>query len=222
MRSLKLVERIKSYPVVFVGGIDTDIGKTVCTGMLARELGRSGVRIITQKLVQTGCEGIAIDLLEHRKIQGLDLYPEDKAGITCRYVYPYPCSPHMAADLADEEINVDLITQDTQTLLERYEMVLLDAAGGLAVPITHELSILDYIAQQAYPLVLVSGGKLGSINHTVLSLKACEQANIPVLGLIYNRYPLQDALIARYTEAYLRDYIQVHHPQAEFCVVEQQ
>ena len=73
MRSLKLVERIKSYPVVFVGGIDTDIGKTVCTGMLARELGRSGVRIITQKLVQTGCEGFAIDLLDHRKIQDIDL-----------------------------------------------------------------------------------------------------------------------------------------------------
>ena len=136
--------------------------------------------------------------------------------------HSHGCFAALPADLADEEINVDLITQDTQTLLERYEMVLLEAAGGLAVPITHELSILDYIAQQAYPLVLVSGGKLGSINHTVLSLKACEQANIPVLGLIYNRYPLQDALIARYTEAYLRDYIQVHHPQAEFCVVEQQ
>ena len=70
MRSLKLVERIKSYPVVFVGGIDTDIGKTVCTGLLARELGRRGVGVITQKLVQTGCEGIAADILEHRKIQG--------------------------------------------------------------------------------------------------------------------------------------------------------
>ena len=114
-----------------------------------------------------------------------------------------------------------MITQDTQILLERYEMVLLEAAGGLAVPITQDLTILDYIARQAYPLVLVSGGKLGSINHTVLSLKACKQKNIPVLALLYNRYPLQDVLITRNTEEYLRNYLQSHHPQAEFCVVEQ-
>ena len=218
---MNIVKKLQGHPVVFVAGIDTDIGKTVCTGLLARELGRRGVGVITQKLVQTGCEGIAADILEHRKIQGVGLYPEDLTGTTCRYVYPYPCSPHMAADLAQEEIQVEIITQDTQILLERYEMVLLEAAGGLAVPITQDLTILDYIARQAYPLVLVSGGKLGSINHTVLSLKACKQKNIPVLALLYNRYPLQDVLITRNTEEYLRNYLQSHHPQAEFCVVEQ-
>lgn len=215
------VDNLKSHPVIGIVGIDTDIGKTVCTGVLARALGQSGIRVITQKLVQTGCEGIAIDIVQHRKLQGIRLLPEDETGLSCRYVYPYPCSPHMAADLAQEVIDTALITQDTQTLLERFELVLLEAAGGLAVPITSDVTVLDYLTQQAYPVVLVSGAKLGSINHTILSLKACEQAQLPVLRLIYNRYPVHDALISQYTEDYLRTYLHKYHPQTYFQVLDE-
>ena len=53
----------------------------------------------------------------------------------------------------------------------RYDFVLLEGAGGLMVPLTTELLTIDYIAQENYPLIFVTSGKLGSINHTLLALK---------------------------------------------------
>lgn len=205
-------------PVICIVGIDTDVGKTIVTGVYARELAHQGFQVITQKLVQTGCDGVATDIRQHRYLQGLPLLDEDTSGLTCRYVFTYPCSPHMAAAIEQREIDVCLIERDTINLSTRFDVVLLEAAGGLAVPLTPELTILDYIQQRSYPVVLVSSGKLGSINHTLLSLMGCQQAGIPVLRLVYNRYPQYDPRIAENTENYLRDYIQRHHPQTEFVV----
>ena len=54
--------------VIFITGIDTNIGKTFATGLLARALARKGERVITQKMVQTGCELVSEDIEMHRKL----------------------------------------------------------------------------------------------------------------------------------------------------------
>ena len=66
--------------VYFISGIDTAAGKSVAAGMLAKYLISTGKKVITQKLVQTGCEGISEDIQTHRTIMGLPLLPEDTAG----------------------------------------------------------------------------------------------------------------------------------------------
>ena len=76
--------------VIFVSGIDTDVGKTVATGIYAKKLMEQGFSVITQKMIQTGCKNIADDLLVHRKIQGIDLTKEDLQGDTCPYLFEYP------------------------------------------------------------------------------------------------------------------------------------
>ena len=68
--------------VVFVSGIDTEIGKTVVTGWLARQWRDAGMDVITQKLVQTGCVGASDDILLHRRIMGCGLFDEDRDGST--------------------------------------------------------------------------------------------------------------------------------------------
>ena len=85
--------------VLFVSGIDTDIGKSIATGYYAKHLMQQGYSVITQKMVQTGCQDISMDIIVHRKIQGIVLTEEDRQGITCPYLFDYPCSPHMAARL---------------------------------------------------------------------------------------------------------------------------
>ncbi|MCT8823736.1 dethiobiotin synthase [Glaesserella parasuis] len=202
--------------VIFVSGIDTDVGKTIATGVYAKTLQEQGFSVITQKMIQTGCEGIEADILVHRKIQGIDLLPEDKAGLTCPYVFPYPCSPHLAARLAHTEIDENKITNAVNQLRQKYDYVLLEGAGGLAVPYTETRTTLDYLKTQQYPLILVSSGKLGSINHTLLSLMTCQQYQIPLEALVYNRYLDQDSLISQNTEIYLLNYLQQHFPKAKF------
>lgn len=206
------------HSVIAITGIDTDIGKTVATGLLGRYILGQGKRAITQKLVQTGCVGLAEDILVHRRLMGQELQPEDHQGLTCPYVFAKPCSPHLAASLAGQVIDPAVIRQATRTLAARYEMVLLEGAGGLLVPLTEELTFLDYLEQEACPLIVVSTPRLGSINHTLSVLELVRNRGLTVLGIIYNRYQESDPVIAedsaRIFSRYLRRY--GHHD----CVVD--
>jgi len=84
--------------VLFISGIDTNIGKTYATGILARALAEKGKTVITQKMIQTGCTEVSEDIEMHRQLQDIPFTEEDKAGLTCPYIFTYPCSPHMAAE----------------------------------------------------------------------------------------------------------------------------
>lgn len=214
--------------VLFISGIDTDIGKTYATGMIAKALMQQGINAITQKLVQTGVAmnantgemGIADDILTHRQLMNLPLQPCDIDSTTCPYRYEKPASPHLSAKLAGQTLNPELITKATQQLQQSYDVVLLEGAGGLLVPITEQLLTLDYIAAQGYPIVLVTSGRLGSINHTLLSLEAIKFRGLEVHSVIYNHIhdnaAQTDAEIANSTIEFLQNYLAKHYPTAHW------
>lgn len=211
-----------SGKILFISGIDTDVGKTFATGIYAKQLMQQGYSVITQKMIQTGCRGIAEDILTHRQLQGIELTAEDLAGQTCGYLFDYPCSPHMAAAMQNVEIDIKKIEKQTALLAQKYDYVLIEGAGGLAVPYNQQHTSLDYLQQYGYPLVLVTSGKLGSINHTLLSLMACRQYGIKVQTLIYNLYPNSDPLITQHTQQFLQNYLAREFPYTEFMLLEKQ
>lgn len=180
--------------VLFVSGIDTDIGKTYATGMIAKALLQQGINVITQKLVQTGVSvdlhngkmGIADDIITHRDLMSIPLQPCDLDFTTCPYRYQKPASPHLATKLSGQTLDSEVITKATERLQTDYDVVLLEGAGGLLVPITEQLLILDYVAAQGYPIILVTSGRLGSINHTLLSLEAIKSRGLKLHSVIYN------------------------------------
>ena len=182
--------------VIAVSGIDTGTGKTIVTGLLAKALTGRGVRVITQKIVKTGCRGnVADDVLEHRRLMGIGLTEDDREGLTSPYIFTYPGSPHLAASLEKREIDIMTIRRATFRLQQRYSMVLLEGAGGLLVPLDDERLLADYFRDAGYPLLLVSSSRLGSINHTLLSLEACLKRGISLKGLIFNRYRESDRTV---------------------------
>ena len=181
--------------VYFITGIDTGIGKTYVTGQLAAWLQRRGRRVITQKLVQTGNVGFSEDLQSHRAAMGAVEFPEDREGLTAPVILPYPCSPHLAAEMEGTQIDLERITRATRILNERYEVVLLEGAGGPAAPLRRGYWQLDYVADCGYRLILVSSGRLGSLNHTFLALEAAARREVPVAGIVYNDYPPADPRI---------------------------
>ena len=190
--------------VYFISGIDTAAGKSVAAGMLAKYLISTGKKVITQKLVQTGCEGISEDIQTHRTIMGLPLLPEDTSGLTCSYIFKFPASPHLAAGLEKRTVDPAVISAATSRLAEIYDIVLLEGAGGLSVPLTLDVLTVDYLEQKQYPLILVCSGRLGSINHALLSLETARHRNIPVAGIIYNLFPAADPVITADTRQVLR------------------
>ncbi len=189
--------------IYFISGIDTDCGKTFVTGSLARELQSLGHSVTTQKLIQTGCIGISEDILTHRQLMGLEPQDYDINGLTCPLVFTHPCSPHLAAKIDNREINLSQISSCTSQLAEQFDTLLIEGAGGLAVPILDNYTMADYAAEHNLPLIFVTSPKLGSINHTIINFEYCKTKRLNLKYLIYNNFGSNDQLIIDDT----RDYI---------------
>lgn len=206
----------------FVSGIDTDAGKSYATGILARMLLSQGVRTITQKFIQTGNTDASEDIELHRRLMGIPMQRVDLERTTCPVIYKFPASPHLAAALEGARVDTSVITAATAKLRESYDIVLVEGAGGLMVPLApfdpqrqpHEYLTIDYVAEQRLPLLFVTSAKLGSLNHTLLSFEACRSRRIEIAAVLWKLYPAGDPLIAADTRSYIADYLRAYWPEA--------
>ncbi|MDE7373833.1 MAG: dethiobiotin synthase, partial [Odoribacter sp.] len=156
--------------------------------------------------------GISEDILKHRELMGVEPYEEDKDGTTCPYVMTYPASPHLAAEIDGVTIDLERIERATEKLASRYDVVLLEGAGGLYVPVTRKYLTIDYVQEHKYPLILVASSKLGSINHALMSLELCRLRGIEVRYVVYNDFPNDSELIKNDSITIIRQYLQEHFP----------
>jgi dethiobiotin synthetase len=181
---------------VFVTGTDTGVGKTWIAAGLTAVLRRWGLSAGYFKPVQSGCpeeEGrlIPTDARFARELAGLGEPLELLTPITLRL----PLAPGVAA--AREGVRVDLnrIALAWEELGSRYDLLVTDGAGGLYVPLRdHDFLVLDMISWLRLPLIVVARAGLGTINHTVLTVKAAQHAGVPVAGVVINRYPEKPSL----------------------------
>ncbi|HVS08966.1 MAG TPA: dethiobiotin synthase [Planctomycetota bacterium] len=151
---------------LFVAGTDTGTGKTVVAALLARAAARRGAAAYW-KPVQTGRES---DTREAARLAGVDArgWPQPT------YAFALAASPHEAAAAENAAIDVarlDAALEEHLRALESGTLVV-ELAGGLLVPLTDELTQLDWLARHRPPLVLVARSGLGTLNHTLLSLEA--------------------------------------------------
>lgn len=201
--------------VIFISGIDTDAGKSYATGWLARKMMSEGRRVVTQKFIQTGCDDYSEDIDLHRQLMGIGMLPEDIDHTTAPIVFSYPASAQLASAIDDREIDLCLIDRSTARLSERYDMVLIEGAGGLMVPISDDFLTIDYIATRHLPVALVTNSRLGSINHTILSLEAIKSRGIQLHSVIYNKYFDKDQVIADDTHGFIERYVRRNFPGVE-------
>jgi dethiobiotin synthetase len=171
---------------LFITGSDTGIGKTLVCGLLAGYCRRKGIRVITQKWVQTGCTEISEDLACHRALGGLtaDEAPE---ALLNPYRFALPASPHLAAEQQGCVIDPAVIARAYHALAARFDLVLVEGAGGVLAPLTRGLLTVDLVAALDLPALVVVGNKLGCVNHALLTIEALRGRGIPLLGVIFNR-----------------------------------
>lgn len=210
--------------VYFVTGIDTDAGKSYATGVLARNLMKEGCSVITQKFIQTGgvCEnGMSLDINIHREIMECGLLSEDLDMTTAPVIFSYPASPHLAAEIDKIEIDFDAISRSTEKLSTAYDYLLIEGAGGLHVPLKGDYTTANYIADSGFKTIIVTSGKLGSINHTILTLEACKAYGIEVSAILYNHFfSSGNEIISNDTFTYIKNYIKKHLPECELIEIE--
>ena len=176
---------ISQHKVICITGTDTGIGKTVVTGLLAKELASHG-SVVTQKWVQSG-DLDSPDIKTHDQLSG---HMHDAKLLSNRQVYSFnnPVSPHLAAKLANETINPTKLIQASHRLAEQFDTVLVETSGGIMVPLTEDETTGDIVSQMKIPTIVVVPNKLGTINHTLLTINYLKQHQIPVLGFIMNQF----------------------------------
>lgn len=155
---------------VVVAGTDTDIGKTVFAAALVRALDG-----FYWKPVQAGLAGET----DAQTILRLSQLPADRI-LPEAYRLTVPASPHFAAERDAVEIDAERLQPSDLSA-----PLVVELAGGLAVPLTRRLLQVDLVARWKLPVVLVAATRLGTINHTLLSIEALKRRAIPVLGVAF-------------------------------------
>jgi|SaaInlStandDraft_7_1057024.scaffolds.fasta_scaffold148362_1 dethiobiotin synthetase len=151
--------------IVFITGTDTDIGKTLVSSWLCLH-----TKYDYYKPIQTG----STECLDSKTVYNLSQTKIHQES----YIFKNPLSPHMAAQ--DEKRYIDI----EKIKLPKANNIIVEGAGGLLVPLNDNYFIADLISKFKTPVILVARSKLGTINHTLLSLEYLKQKNIKVLGVI--------------------------------------
>ena len=204
--------------VYFISGIDTGVGKSFAAGWIAREWNKNGINTVTQKFIQTGNTCFSEDILIHRKIMGAEL-PDEEIPYVMPEIFSFPASPHLSARIDNRPVDLKKIEASTDWLIQKYDAVLIEGAGGIMVPISGNYLTIDYIKEKNYPVILVTSGKLGSINHTLLTLDAIRIRGLSLYALVYNKYPVENETIQNDTELYLKNVITRDWAFTQFLVM---
>lgn len=164
---------------LFVTGTDTGVGKTLVAAGLVRLARERGLRCIATKPVETGCH-----------VREGELYPGDggilqqasEGDLSLDMCVPFrfslPASPARAAAMEGGCLYVGDLVEHVHALSEMADLVVVEGAGGLMVPIQNRVFIIDFIQRLGYPVILVARSRLGTINHTLLSLEAMKHRGI--------------------------------------------
>ncbi len=176
---------------IFISATDTDVGKTYISIALLRELMARGFKPAYYKPIQCG-EPSDMDCVKSE-------LPE--LAIYNTYYLAYPAAPSFAAGMGilryaqddgvyvhEDSIDIAQIIMDFKTIQAKHSIVIVEGAGGLAVPITNNYLVSDLIRDLALPLLLVTRPNLGTINHTLLSLEHARNKSINLLGF-YTNFP---------------------------------
>lgn len=181
----------------FITGTDTDVGKTVTTAALLSLL-RSSLDAVPMKPVQTGCtfnngECSVPDIDFIINATGYSIKPQEK-GLVCPYTFEHPCSPHLASQLEKKEITIDKIKRCFNELEGMHDLVLVEGAGGIMVPIYENVFMRDLMILLDLPVILVARTGLGTINHTLLSIEELKRSRLDIAGVVFceNRHSNRD------------------------------
>ena len=169
--------------LLFVTGSDTGVGKTFVACALATLLRRRGQRVAGMKPIETGVERAPEDAVRLRQAAN-DPAPLDDV---CPYRLRAPLAPAVAARLEGVTIDVDRLVALAARRATTADLLLIEGAGGLLVPVVERITYLDIAARLAAPLLIVGANRLGTINHCALTARVAREAGLAVSGFVLSQ-----------------------------------
>lgn len=182
---------------IFITGTDTGVGKTLVAASLAAYLRERGYRVGVMKPAETGCPESNGTLIPQDAVQLKDAAdcaePIEKI---CPYRFAEALAPSIAAERSDRKIDVDHLLRTYGEINARYDVTLVEGAGGLMVPLLASYTYADFARVLKLPVLVVAANKLGVINHLLLTLEHASCRGLKVLGYVLNRISNENSLAA--------------------------
>jgi len=182
---------------IFITGTDTAVGKTLLTAVLARSLKKRGLDIGVMKPVETGVvQGRPSDAVRLARAAQVS----DSPDLVRPYAFRFPVAPLDAARAERRSIKIATIMRAYRLLREQHDLLLIEGAGGVHVPITPTMDVLNLIKTLRVPVLVVGRVGLGGVNHAMLTLNALRERKIPILALVLNQTVPAKTSVARRQE----------------------
>ncbi|MBI4834106.1 MAG: dethiobiotin synthase [Planctomycetes bacterium] len=191
---------------VFITGTDTGVGKTVVTTSLALALKQKGYDVGIMKPIASGAKQRAKGKEQRVRLISEDAEllvkatgVKDSLSLVNPICLKLPLAPSLAAGLTKRKVNLANIFSAYKVLKARHRVMLVEGVGGLMVPLKGKYLVADLVRDMKLPLLVVTRPSLGTINHTLLTIKSARDYGLKVIGFIINYHaPFKKGLAEKY------------------------
>ncbi len=177
---------------IFITGTGTEIGKTVIAGCLAATLRHAGINVGVMKPICSG-DNLDAQFLKHTA------QVDDPLTLINPIYLKHPLAPSVSARIEGKEIVINEIDKALITLSEKYEYLILEGVGGIAVPIKDDFLVAHLIQRLQLPILIVAHIGLGTINHTMLTVSFAQEFKLKIVGIILNQLQPEEVGLAEQT-----------------------
>ena len=173
---------------LFITGTDTDVGKTYITSGLAITLRKMGVDIGVMKPFAAGIAQKKGYKSEDVEILSKSAQIHDPENLINPQFFPISASPYTAWKKLKIKPKIPLVLSSFKKLSNIHEMMLVEGMGGILTPILKDYYVTNLIKDMKIPAIIVTRSKVGTVNHTLMTVKMCEKYKIPIKGIIINNF----------------------------------
>ena len=173
---------------IFITGTDTDVGKTYITAGLAITLRKMGTDVGVMKPFAAGVKQKKGFKSEDVEILSNSAKVDDSEELLNPQFFPISASPYTSWKKLKIKPKIPLILSSFKKLSKKHEMMLVEGMGGTMTPILKNYFITDLIKDMKIPTIIVTRSKVGTVNHTIMTVKMCQKYKIPIKGIIINNF----------------------------------
>ena len=172
---------------LFVTGTDTDVGKTCVSASIVKNLRDMGIDVGVMKPFASGYKKNSSSLPQDVEILMKYSDSHDPTDLINPYFFEIPTSPYDASKILGQKISLQKITDAYDKLLLSHDLVIVEGIGGLMTPITRNYFVSNLISELDIDTIIVTGSKLGTVNHTMLTYEHCKQMHLKLKGFVVNQ-----------------------------------